>query len=380
MGLDAQFTVVNPFVWGDDQYQRDFNHVDHYIKNSAKYLSVVYGVSADECEVWVKTQLASDGEYPIYNPKILTLTRPSEGNRILETITAEDFFGDIIKNRRIVSPSLAVYLHPKEKQSILAKFIRGNVKARGVAKKAMFLAKQLGDKITENIKNDEQASKKIANNSMSGAHNSLYTILWMRSAHSSLTSTCRTATAYANANNEKFLTGNRHYYDPTVTMEALVSTLNLTDFEALAAVMEKYQLHYPTAEEVLETIRYSADYYWPHAHEEHKRFFEFAARLEPIERAALVYVQDAWHLKRFNEEVMRTLISKLITYSTVPHPDPAAVWSKMTDSIKAFVFSLHGPELMGKVVIKLKETDPELYACIASTAVKTCRSWMSIVT
>lgn len=363
--------AINPFVWDDSEYKRDFNNYEHYIEYAGLYLSVVYDEPYEQCVEWVREVTAPEGRFARVIPRILTLTRPSEGNRILETVTPDEFFGDIVTNHRIVSPSLAVYFHPKQKKSILSLFIVENVRARSKAKKEMFLAKQQGNKQLENIKNDEQVTKKTANNSLSGAHNSLFTILFMRSAHSSLTSTCRTATAYANANNEKFLAGNRHYYSPEVTMEALVSTLHLVDLPRLAEVVEKYQLHQPTPEEVLETIRYSSDYYWPHASEQHSRFLEFARRLSPIQRCAIVYVQDAWHLKKYNESVMREFISKLITVCDFEHPNPKAVWKLMSDDIKAFVFSLHGPELMGKPIIKLPETDPDLYGKVAATTVKT---------
>ena len=370
-GLESQPMVVNPFVWADTEYKRDFNNYQHYMDYSALYLSIVYNEPFEACRQWVEEVTAPEGRFARVMPRIMTLTRPSEGNRIAETIEADEFFDEIVRNHRIVSPSLAVYFHPKQKKSILSLFIAENVKARSKAKKEMFLAKQQGNIQLENIKNDEQSTKKTSNNSLSGAHNSLYTILFMRSAHSSLTSTCRTATAYANANNEKFLSGNRHYYSPEVTMEALVSTLQLINLEKLQAVVDHYNLHYPTPEEVLETIRYSADYYWPHATDQHSRFLEFARRLSPLQRCAVVYAQDAWHLKKYNEDVMRGFISQLITVCDVEHPNPKEVWKLMTDDIKAFVFSLHGPELKGKTIKDLPETDPDLYAKVAATIVKT---------
>lgn len=364
-------TVVNPFVWEDSRYQRDFNNIPHYIHNTALYLSIVYGDDFDSCKQWVEEVTAPEGRFARVVPRVMVLTRPSEGNREVETITPDEFFNDIIENRRIVSPSLTVYHNPEYKKSILALFIAKNVKLRSKAKKEMFLAEQQGNITLKKIKNDEQSTRKISNNSLSGAHNSLFTILWLRSAHSSLTSTCRTATAYANANNEKFLAGNRHYYNPEVTMEALISTLALADFDAIATVINKYDLYVPTPEDVMETIRYSSDYYWPHAKEAHEKFYEFAKRLNPIQRAAVVYCQDAWHLKKYNEGFMRQLITRLITVESVPHPDPSSIWKLMTDDLKAFVFSLHGPELMGKVIKDLATTDPDLYGLVAATTVKT---------
>lgn len=369
--MSEQIEVVNPFIWDDRDYKRDFNNLENYIEYAALYLSIVYDHPYELCKEWVIEVTEPQGRFARVIPRVMVLTRPSEGNRVIETITPDEFFGDIVNQHRIVSPSLAVYHHPKQKKSILSLFIAQNVKLRSKAKKEMFLAGQQGNEQLRKIKNDEQGTRKISNNSLSGAHNSLFTILWLRSAHSSLTSTCRTATAYANANNEKFLSGNRHYYSPEITMEALVSTLKLIDLPKLEAVVAKYNLYLPTPEDVLETIRYSSDYYWPHAVDQHQRFLAFAGLLTPLQRAAVVYTQDAWHLKKYNEELVRGFIGKLITYSDVPHPDPDPVWKMMNDGIKSFVFSLHGPELMGKVIMDLNQTDPDLYGKVAATAVKT---------
>ena len=363
--------VANPFIWGDEQYQRDFRNVEHYIEYAGLYLSIVFDQPYAACKQWVEEVTAPEGRFARVIPRVMVLTRPTEGNRVIETITPDDFFDDIVNNHRIVSPSLTVYYHPKQKKSILSLFIAQNVKLRSKAKKEMFLAGQQGNETLRKIKNDEQSSKKISNNSLSGAHNSLFTILWLRSAHSSLTSTCRTATAYANANNEKFLAGNRHYYSPEITMECLVSTLALTNWTRLEAVIAKYDLYMPTPEDVLETIRFSSDYYWPHAKDQHDKFLEFARRLTPIQRAAIVYIQDAWHLKKYNDALLRDFIGRLIQYSEVEHPEPDSVWKVMNDGIKSFVFSLHGPELMGKVIKDLNQTDPDLYGKVAATAVNT---------
>lgn len=365
--------VANPFVWDKKKYRRDFRNYEHYINNTAMYLSIVYGDDFNDCKQWVEEVTSPTGRFARVIPRVMVLTRPSEGNRHIETITPDEFFEDIVRNQRIVSPSLAVYHNPNFKKSILSLFIAKNVKLRSKAKKEMFVAEQQGNDILKKIKNDEQSTRKISNNSLSGAHNSLFTILWLRSAHSSLTSTCRTATAYANANNEKFLSGNRHYYSPEVTMEAIVSTLALTNMGDLAKVVEKYNLYLPTPEDILEIIRYSADYYWPHAAYEHERFLEFARRMTPLQRAAVAYIQDGWHLKKYNEGLMRQFISELITVEDTPHPDPGSVWKLMTDDVRAFVFSLHGPELIGKVINELGKTDPDLHAKVASTAVKTWR-------
>ncbi len=161
---------------------------------------------------------------------------------------------DVLQKRRIMSPSMAIYYPPSEKKSIVAKFVRENVALRGKAKKEMFAADRAGNKVLEAIKDGEQGSYKTSNNSLSGAQNSKFTPLWLRSAHSSLTSTCRTSAAYANANNEKLQHGNRHYYTPESVTENIVAIIYQTDFVALEATMNRYRLHVPTVEDCWNAI------------------------------------------------------------------------------------------------------------------------------
>src|SRR5574343_14989 len=254
--------VVNHFVYPTNEYRRQINMVGYAQEQKAIYLSIMTGDAYDTCYKWVVEAEGKGGVVERKVPRVLSLVRHTEGNREKETITFDEFIGDLSKKRLIMSPSMAVYYHPSVKKSILAKFVTINVKGRGVAKKEMFAAQRAGDKVLESIKDGEQSSYKISNNSLSGAHNSKYTVLWLRSAHSTLTSICRTAAAYANANNEKLLHGNRHYYEPELVLENIISVIHQTDFLALEHLVRKYNLYCPTPAEVLKDIQRSTDFYW----------------------------------------------------------------------------------------------------------------------
>src|SRR5690606_6403502 len=110
--------------------------------------------------------------------------------------------------------------------------------------------KMAGDKVAEKIGNSKQTTFKIKNNSLSGAHSSPYTILWNKSSHSTLTSTCRVATSYGNTNNEKFLYGNRHYWCPDIARNNIISIINNSDLEKMGQVMQKFNLRAPTVDEL----------------------------------------------------------------------------------------------------------------------------------
>lgn len=364
-------TNSNHFVWDDSDYRRDFKNYEHYINNAAAYLALMFDADFSDAKAYVEEVTSPNGRFARVIPRVMVLTRPEEGERIIETISPDDFFDDIVRHRRLVSPSLTVYHNPNFKKSILSLYIARNVKRRSQAKKAMFAAERAGDELTKAIENDKQTSFKINNNSLSGAHNSLFTILWLRSAHSTLTSTCRTAAAYANANNEKFLSGNRHYYSQDIVLENMISIVELSDLEAIEAVCKEYNLYMPTALDVLDVVRYSSDLYWPNDRDAHRTILALAEKFSPVQRAAFVYVSDAWHLKKYNEELMRQFLSDMIEVPEVGHPEPGPVFKAMTDDMKAFVSSLTAHLVTGRKIKDMATEAPEVYAIMAATAQKT---------
>lgn len=363
--------TTNHFVWPDKEYKRDFNNFEHYIENTAKYLSLMYDEPLEVTRPYVEEVTAPEGRFARVIPRVMVLTRPEEGHRIVETISPDDLFDDIVRNHRLISPSMTVYHHPRVKKSVLSLYIARNVKRRSAAKKAMFAAERAGDELTKAIENDKQTSFKINNNSLSGAHNSLFTILWLRSAHSSLTSTCRTAAGYANANNEKFLSGNRHYYSPEIVLENMISIIQLSDLDAIEATCKEFDLYMPEPEDVLEVVRYSSDLYWPNNYAAHQDILELAQKFSPVERAAFVYISDAWHLKKYNEKLMRQFLTDMIQVPTTQHNEPGEVFKQMTDDMKAFVSSLTAHLVKGRKIKDMKSEAPDVYGIMANTAVQT---------
>lgn len=363
--------TTNPFVWPDKEYKRDFKNFEHYIDNCAKYLSLMYGEPLDVTRAYVEEVTSPQGRFARVIPRVMVLTRPEEGHRIIETISPDDLFDDIVYNHRLISPSMTVYHHPRTKKSLLSLYIARNVKRRSVAKKAMFAAERAGDELTKAIENDKQTSFKINNNSLSGAHNSLFTILWLRSAHSTLTSTCRTAAAYANANNEKFLSGNRHYYSLEIVLENMISIVQLSDLPTIEQTCKEFDLYMPTADDVLEVVRYSSDLYWPNDWRAHKEIHDLASKLNPVERAAFVYVSDAWHLKKYNEKLMREFLTDMIEVPTTQHAEPGEVFKQMTDDMKAFVSSLTAFLVKGRKIKDMRAEAPDVYGIMANSAVHT---------
>lgn len=353
----------NPFLLEKEEYQRDLMFLKHYVEDAAKYLSISTGDPIEKCTKFVKDVLKPGGAFEFKDPKIVYLERIDYADRVKKEGTLLQYLADSIKNEELIAPTLTTYVNPKVKKSLLVDFVDENIAIRSRAKKEMFTAKMKGLIDLESFKNAEQSNAKISNNSISGGHVSSSTVLFNKTAHSTLTSNCRSTSGYGNANNEKLLSGNRHYYHPSIVINNIVSIANRTDLVKLEAVMTKYQLHYPTTQEAMQCVLISTRQYWRSSKQE-KVIEELLQNLKPLERAAFVYVSDFFQLALFNDSFMRTLVDRLATPVYGKHPDPMSVIKKDRKEHVMLAASLIPNVMRGvkwdELSLKVDETkDPE---------------------
>lgn len=301
----------NPFVLDRKDYKRDINIVKHYVEQQAAYLSVSTGKDLQTCLNFVKSSLRKGGQFEFKDPKIKYLERNDKGDREEKEGTAWAYISESVKSREIIAPTLTTYLHPDEKPSLLSAFLEENVALRNKAKKAMFEAEVNGDMETYDMKKTEQKNNKLSNNSVSGMHCSPANPIYNETGHSTLTSNCRSTSGYGNANNEKFLAGNRHYYNHHVVLNNIVSTITNCDLELIDNVIAKYGLNYPTVDDTINCIKYSTNLYWWEKHH-FKKIEDLVNNLTPTQRAAFVYIGDFYHLKKYNEGFVRAFLSGII--------------------------------------------------------------------
>jgi hypothetical protein len=328
----------NPFVLSPSSYKRDLNILGYYVQDCASYLHQMTGAPLNDCMMFVKQEIQpgdaqkgiAPGRYAFNDPKIVYLEREDNGDRVRKEGRLSEYLTDSIRNRQLIAPTLTTYLHPDVLQSPLVDYIEANVKARGVAKKAKFKAEMEGDIVLMQIKDNEQTNKKLANNSISGAHVSPSTPLYNKTAHSTLTSNCRSTSGFGNANNEKFLSGNRHYWSPEIVMQNIISICNHTDYEAQRHAMKKFGIRHPTVEETMECIAYSTNLYWRDKFQL-LRVYRLVKTLTDEQRSAFVYTGDMYHLMKYNEDVVRIYVTKLSRLVEVVHPEPDSVLKKVQE-------------------------------------------------
>ena len=320
----------NPFLLPNEHYQRDINPVKHYVEQAAKYLSISKGINIEDCKVQIINKLGpkysallrnggfqpnSQESFPkLKDPVVTYLYRDADiGDRYIEQIPLSRYINDIIKEDEIMAPTMTTYMSSKKRQSILALDIDDKVRLRNIAKRAMFAAEARNDKTTQFFENITQKGTKLQNNSISGAHATPSNPLFNPSSHSTLTSNCRMTSGYGNANNEKLLTGNRHYFNFNIILNNIVSIISNSDYTKIKAVVEKYQLTTPTVDDVMRCIKYSSHLYGLNNCKHIFRIKQFVEKLTDLERIAFVYTGDLYHIKKHNKDFMRAFITRLIT-------------------------------------------------------------------
>lgn len=302
----------SPFRHPVEGYEREINVMEGYEEQTAEYLRLMTGIPLEECKEWMEISFGEGGDLEHEFPKGEFLQQNQQTqDRERKLLPLDEVIRKCQEKNVKIAPSMAFYAPESMKKSKLAAYFQNNVRLRGIVKQEMFAAKAAGDSVLHVNKKNEQNSKKTLNNAGSGGFSSPFTILFNMSSHSALTSTCRTATSYGNAANERALGGRRHYWAPGIIVNHLLSIITLTNWEEFKECVEKYNLHLPTIEETMEVINHSAKDYIRNDEgmERVRKVFE---RTTGIERAAFVYMGDLFHITKFNDEFFRGFITKMI--------------------------------------------------------------------
>lgn len=305
--------MENPFVLSKPDYKRNLDLLSGYFRQNTLFLAMMTGQPKEKCLNFIRRQVSRTGKFPLKDPNMLILRKESPGNRVKDEVTFTRYVKEVVDTNRILSPSMVCYERPEVLKSPSAKFVEAGIAGRKKAKNEMFRAKVAGDKVLEHIKNAEQNAKKISINSLSGMHGFSGNILYVKSGHSSLTSMCRTATGYGNANNERLLAGSRHYWSVDIALANMLNLIDTQPEEEFAAAIEHCGLVYPSHQQTVECIKRSTDMYWRNA-KQFAKLEDFIAKMSPVQRAIVTYTGDLYHITKFNDDFVRGWMDKLIKY------------------------------------------------------------------
>lgn len=359
---------VNTFTLPPEHYTRNYDLIQGYLTQSARYLAMQTGRPYEECLEFVKKRTSPENPKGIKDPTSLVLVKDQNGDRHPKRMGFLQFLNTAVKNNYKISPALICYVDESVRVSKHATFIAEDVAERSRLKKEMFIAKQDKRMDDYNFYQGGQAKKKTNNNAHSGATQSNATTLYYASTHPSLTSTCRVATSTANAANEKFIIGNRHYHTPDVVKANILATIEMVDLPRLEKVIADFGIHIPTPDECMECVEYSSKEYWqsPDQIAKLKVMFE---NMTGTERCAFVYCSDYYHFNKHNREIAHGLLKALSNYSTESDgPNVTTDLDRLDEDMRLLVTFLHHDVTEGKPMRQLKEEKPLVVGQMNRTA------------
>lgn len=352
----------NPFFLPIEEYQRDLDLVKNYKASQAKYLSLKRKIPLEKAKAFVE-KLEIKPKSPVMN----MLRREVRQDRQKAKGNLVDYLDWVSDKSHILAPNLISYANPSVERAVYAEFIDINLKTRKKVKKDGQIAKQRGDEEYASFCNLLQSNYKIRNNSISGATSSPHNPLYYASAHTTLTSICRTITSTANSINEKMLASNRHYFSPLVTMENLIYLVRNTGHTKIHEALNKYEIIVPEADEIMDIVLKSTRKYWECPHEELK-LREIIDSLSGIERAIVAFCGDLKALTVYNDKMMRQMYERLMGEpKSIMSLDESLEFMKTADDdLLALVGMLSSKQMKGKDLWKVKDSDPELFSFQAS--------------
>lgn len=358
---------VNYFSKKPNEYIRDFDPILNYVKIQSFFLSRMTGKTLVETTEFVKKNLEKDGKFPIKDRQVKYLSRENQIDRVRAMTTIRGYIDNIRKKNFIMSPAWTAYKPSYMGESLYVSYIDWKSKERSVYKNAMFIAEQRGDKEAVRFNDEMQSSSKIGINSISGAALMPGTINHCQSLHPTLTSTCAASTSLANLNNERLIAGNRPYLSYQDVIDNICSISVATNLDTLERAMVKYRMHFPSTDDVMDCILYSSRNYWIDEVKEAK-IRNLVDRLQPLEKAAIVYSGDLYHLYKHNKTQMEEFMNGFTkrTYDVLPM-DEAISYMKMADSdVRILAKLICKDYMMGKTEDDVKEQEPEKYSQICA--------------
>lgn len=371
----------NGFLKPNEFYQREIDPLRQYVDQMSFYSSKMTGKSVEECKSNLLNSIREKKIETANDPTVVYFEREQYADRSVQRIPLSRYIGTIESEKLILAPSGTCYVSSDERESLLVDFTDENTKLRSIHKKKSFIAKSEGDMVLFTFEDNNQNSKKIYNNSLSGAFSTNGCVLKNQTAHSTLTSTTRTMTSIGNASNERIVAGNRHYRNPEVTLNNLINLAYNLKRESFDTMMKNYGIKYPSVEDTFNCVMDSSRLYWTDLKKEAK-IKEFITKLDPVERAAIVYTGDLYHLRVHNEEFVREFISRLskkVTDRT--YENPIEVIKGTHESVVNYSHHICMDEVrgIGKDYLKLTEHQQNIVAGTCENIVEVIKHYKEMI-
>ena len=300
--------MLNVFYKDKSEYHNQLNPLQGYLDQITTYISLKQSIPVNQAKQkaiqLIKTHFK--------DKEIKYFERQENGDRVVKDGSLYKYINDNLKAKNILVPTFTSYVNEAVEESILSEYTRMNVKKRSIAKKAGQKAKAEGNEELAAAKNNEQNTLKSYNNSLSGAFAQIACVLYNPTAHSTLTSITRTITSLSNAGNEKLIEGNRYYPRQEDVLNNLIYIATYAKLEPIKEAIEYFSLYIPTVEDTVKVLQRSSDLYFVDQPFYQNKIIPLLSKMSSYQLAAICYCGDLYHIRIYNDQFMRTFISKMI--------------------------------------------------------------------
>ena len=297
----------NAFLQPLGFYKREINPLTNYVGQMATALSTVQRIPFAEAESFIKDALRTKAFPLVRDPLVDYFGKDPNGDRTIEQLPLTQYLRDVVVSDQILVPTFTAYASVKECESPLSIFVSVNVQQRGAAKKEAQRAENAGEMELAFSKEVEQKNKKENNNSLSGLFAALASVFANVTGHNTLTSITRSMASIGNALNERMIGGNRHYRNKEIAINNLIAIIHTMDHASVDESIQKFNLHIPSVSDVMQIIGKSAKYYI-FDQRDISEIQTFVEHLTPQQRVAVAYNQDFYHLRIFNDGLVRGML------------------------------------------------------------------------
>lgn len=320
--------LYNPFSRDVMWYTRDVDIADAYRNQQAIILSKSLELEYEYCREWVDAEIA---EHEIIQPQplVCVLERDENGDRHKAAYPFLQYIDMAVREGNYLMGTFSQVVSKERNYGELPQYLIGNLDDRSREKGLQQDAQRRNDDFAAGMHNNNQNNAKRLNNSVSGNTRSAFSNNHDRSAHPILTSSCRIANGSANSANDRLLSGNRHYFTADIALANMASIIELSDWAIIDKAVRDHGLHIPTAEETLECVLASLTIY-EKSRNAAANIWRFIRNLSDIERVAIVYTGDLYHIIKHNDDYAREFMTGLMRRPTTPIEDHVA-WQKRVD-------------------------------------------------
>ncbi len=361
---------MSKFLKKQHNYKNLVDPINQYVKVAANFIKKTKELDDNIEVIESKIKKLLKEKFEIKNPKVKFRERDLKGDVTTKTTSLYSYIKYPKKTGHIIVPSFTVYFKPEVKRSLHSDFIDENVKERNKHKKLAFKYEIEGEIELFKKHNTIQKTKKIFNNSLSGAYASSGTILYNPSAHYTLTSITRCVSGTGNSQSEVIISGNLHLATPEIALNYIATIITFMNRHKLLEIVKKYNLYIPTPEEVLSLLLKSTRKYWQSKSEE-EYLLNFLKRLSKLELVWVAYLNNLYAIREFNSDLLREFFDLTLRKPDISKIDtPKEEMVKFLNDHPEYLNMLHhlrADVLMGKEPIydKLELNDiKELYGSL----------------